>query len=81
MDAKAQLQAQWEDAQGRIKQAWGSLTDDDLLKARGNWDQLVATIRNKTGEGVGAVEEKLNSILDTVKSKGAPSKEDDSSAS
>ena len=81
MDAKAQLQAQWEDAQGRIKQAWGSLTDDDLLKARGNWDQLVATIRSKTGEGVGAVEEKLNSILDTVKSKGAPTKEDDTSAS
>ena len=70
MDAKAQLQAHWEDAQGRVKQAWGSLTDDDLMKARGNWDQLVATIRSKTGEGVDVVEEKLNSILDTMKSKG-----------
>jgi uncharacterized protein YjbJ (UPF0337 family) len=54
------------------------LTDDDLVKARGNWDQLVATVRRKTGESADAVEEKLNSILDTGQRKGAPSQDDDS---
>jgi uncharacterized protein YjbJ (UPF0337 family) len=81
VDAKAQLQAQWEDAQGRVKEAWGSLTDDDLMKARGNWDQLVATIRSKTGEGADAVEEKLNGILDTIKRKGDSSAGDDTAGS
>jgi uncharacterized protein YjbJ (UPF0337 family) len=81
VDAKAQLKAQWEDAQGRVKEAWGSLTDDDLMKARGNWDQLVAAIRSKTGEGVDTVEEKLNGILDTMKRKGNASPGDDAPGS
>jgi uncharacterized protein YjbJ (UPF0337 family) len=72
MDGKMQLQAQWEEARGRVKKAWGALTDDDLLQAQGNWDQLVATIRRRTGEGIGAIEQQLNAILDTISTKGKP---------
>jgi hypothetical protein len=42
------------------------------LQAQGNWDQLVATIRGKTGEGMDVVEQKLNQILDTISAKGKP---------
>jgi uncharacterized protein YjbJ (UPF0337 family) len=72
MDNKTQLKANWEEARGRVKKAWGALTDDDLLQAQGNWDQLVATIRGKTGEGMDVVEQKLNQILDTISAKGKP---------
>lgn len=80
MDPKQMLKSNWEDAQGRVKQAWGALTNDDILKAQGNWDQLVSTIRAKTGESVDTVEQKLDSILDVIKSKGAPAKGDDEPA-
>lgn len=78
MDPRTQLKAHWDDAQGRVKQAWGALTDDDLLKAQGNWDQLVAAIRSKTGESIDAVEKKLNGIIDAIGAKGEPKQKDES---
>lgn len=77
MDAGQLLKTNWEDAQGRVKEAWGALTDNDVLKSQGNWDQLVSTIRAKTGESVDTVEQKLNSIIDTIKVKGAPQPSED----
>jgi uncharacterized protein YjbJ (UPF0337 family) len=58
-----QMEGKWEQARGRVKEAWGDLTDDDYDKAEGNWDQLVGTIREKTGETKEAVEEKMKDIF------------------
>jgi uncharacterized protein YjbJ (UPF0337 family) len=58
-----QLEGKWQNAKGRIKEAWGSLTDDDLMRAEGNRDQLVGTIRDKTGEKIEDIESRLDDIL------------------
>jgi uncharacterized protein YjbJ (UPF0337 family) len=60
---RMQLEGKWEQAKGRIKEAWGDLTDDDVTRAEGNRDQLVGTIREKTGETVEAIESKLDDIF------------------
>ena len=70
VENRTQLQAQWEDVQGRVKKAWGALTDDEILQSEGDWDQLVAKIRSKTGESLQAVEGKLNEILDVARQSG-----------
>jgi uncharacterized protein YjbJ (UPF0337 family) len=64
-DLKAE--GKWDDLKGRVKEAWGSLTDDDLDRTEGKRDQLVGTIKEKTGEAVDKIEEKLSQILDKLR--------------
>ena len=55
-----------DDAKGRVKEAVGSLTDDDSLKAEGRADRAAAkvkdlaeSVKDKVEEGVDAIREKL----------------------
>ncbi len=60
---KMQLEGQWDQARGRIKEAWGALTDDDLDRTEGKWDQVVGAIKEKTGESASDIERRLDRIL------------------
>jgi len=62
-----ELQGQWNNLRGQVKQKWGQLSDDDLQIHGGNVDQLVGRIQQKTGEGREAVEKFLGELT----SKGA----------
>lgn len=66
----SKLEGMWDEARGRVKEAWGALTDDDLDRADGRWDQLVGIIRQKTGETVDKIETKINRVLDDVEDAG-----------
>ena len=35
---------------GKVQSTWGSVTDDDYQKAKGDREQLIGTIKEKTGE-------------------------------
>jgi uncharacterized protein YjbJ (UPF0337 family) len=65
-DTKLKLEGRWDEAKGRVREAWGSLTDDDVDRCEGRWDQLVGTIKQKTGETSEAVEEKLHDLVDKL---------------
>jgi uncharacterized protein YjbJ (UPF0337 family) len=70
MDSKRmQLEGNWKQARGRVKEAWGSLTDNEVDEAEGNWDQLVGKIQQKTGETIDAIERKLGKIADSFSDK------------
>ena len=62
-----ELQGQWNNLRGQVKQKWGQLTDDDLQIHQGNVDQLVGRIQQKTGEG----RESIEKFLGELTSKGA----------
>jgi uncharacterized protein YjbJ (UPF0337 family) len=64
MDLKAE--GKWDQGKGRIKEAWGVLTDDDLDRTEGKFDRLVGTIKEKTGEAADVVERKLHEMFDKV---------------
>lgn len=68
IDLKAE--GKWDQAKGRIKQAWGVLTDDELDQSEGKWDRLVGTIKEKTGETVDAIEHKLHDLFDMARDAG-----------
>lgn len=61
-DERMNLEGKWDQMKGRVKQAWGDLTDDDLKKTEGKWDRLVGTIKEKTGEAADVIEQKLKKI-------------------
>ena len=51
-----ELQGQWNQLKGKVKEKWGQLTDDDLNVGGGNLDQVIGKIQSRTGEGREAIE-------------------------
>ena len=47
---KLELKGQWNELKGKVKQAYGDLTDDDLAYEEGKEDELYGRIQNKTGK-------------------------------
>jgi len=60
------LETRWDEARGRIKEAWGAVTDDDLRRLEGRWQQVVAAIQRKTGETIDYIETKLDRLIDEL---------------
>jgi uncharacterized protein YjbJ (UPF0337 family) len=63
------LEGKWDQGKGRVKEAWGVLTNDDLDRTEGKFDRLVGTIKEKTGDAVDTIEKKLNDIFDKIDAK------------
>lgn len=61
------LEGKWDQLRGRIKEAWGSLSDNDLDRTEGRWDQLVGVIKERTGESTEEIERKLGDLLDKTR--------------
>ena len=64
-----QIHGNWNQFSGRVKEAWGALTDDDVDRAEGKFDQLVGVIQERTGEAREKIAEKLNEIASKTDSR------------
>lgn len=47
---KLKLKGDWNQTKGKIKQAYGDLTDDDLKYEEGKDDELVGRLQKKIGK-------------------------------
>jgi uncharacterized protein YjbJ (UPF0337 family) len=47
---KLQIKGGWNELKGKIKQAYGDLTDDDLVREEGKDDELLGKLQQKTGK-------------------------------
>ena len=47
---KLKLNGDWNQTKGKIKQAYGDLTDDDLKYEEGKDDELVGRLQKKVGK-------------------------------
>ncbi len=47
---KLKLKGTWNETKGKIKQAYGDLTDDDLKYEEGKDDEFVGRLQTKTGK-------------------------------
>jgi uncharacterized protein YjbJ (UPF0337 family) len=61
-DERLQFEGKWDKMRGRVKEAWGALSDDDLDRTQGKWDQVVGAIKEKTGESMDEIERRLRDI-------------------
>ncbi len=61
-DERLRFEGKWDQMRGRVKEAWGALSDNDLDRTEGKWDQLVGTIKERTGESMDAIEKKLRDL-------------------
>jgi uncharacterized protein YjbJ (UPF0337 family) len=63
-EAKLNFKGNWNVVKGKLKQAYGDLTDDDLQYSEGKDDELVGRIQKRLGNTAGDVRrmlEKFNS--------------------
>lgn len=60
---RQQLEGQWDQMKGRIREAWGVLTDQDLEQLQGKWDRVVGVIKENTGEARETIEQKLKELV------------------
>lgn len=47
---KLEWQGRWNEIKGKVKQAYGDLTDDDLIYIEGKDDELLGRLQQKTGK-------------------------------
>lgn len=63
-DTKIKWEGRWDQLKGKAQQTWGDLTDDDVAVGDGEWDELVGRIKERTGETVERIRERLGSLDD-----------------
>jgi len=63
MDISMLLKSQWKQLRGKAKEKWGELTEDDLDKVDGQFDQLVGVIMEKYELTRAKAEAEINDFL------------------
>jgi uncharacterized protein YjbJ (UPF0337 family) len=63
MDLTNLFKAQWKQLRGKVKEQWGDLTDDDLDKVDGQFDQLVGLVQEKYELTRAKAEAEVNQFL------------------
>ncbi len=64
-----QMEGSWKQMKGRIKEAWGALTDDELDRFEGQRDQLEGMIEEKTGKSRANIRRKIDELSREAKYK------------
>jgi uncharacterized protein YjbJ (UPF0337 family) len=59
-DDKAQ--GVWDKTKGKVKKAYGELTDDDQKKAEGEWDKTKGAFRETKGDVKNKIEKGLDDV-------------------
>lgn len=67
--SQEKMEGTWKQFKGRIQEAWGSLTGDQLDKFEGKRDQLIGYIQQKTGETQEEIERQIEKIQRKIDSK------------
>ncbi|MEM6728161.1 MAG: CsbD family protein [Pseudomonadota bacterium] len=62
----AQIEGKWGQIKGRLRSAYGELTDDELEKAKGDREKLEGILVEKYGKTKAEVREEVNKLLDAA---------------
>jgi uncharacterized protein YjbJ (UPF0337 family) len=60
------LEGKWKQLRGRIKEAWGVLTDDELDEIAGKRDRLAGKLQERYGYSRMEAEDEINRFLRDV---------------
>lgn len=53
-------EGRWDQLKGRVREVWGELTNDDLDRLQGDYEQVVGLIKERTGQTREQIEKQLN---------------------
>lgn len=58
------ITGKWEEIKGKIKQQWGKVTDDDLMQAKGSYQEILGILQKRYGERKEQMEEELRKFFE-----------------
>lgn len=58
-----QVEGNWTQMKGRVKEAWGDLTDSDLTKIEGKRDRLTGALQERYGKQKEEAEKEIDTWL------------------
>ncbi len=59
------LKGKWKQFKGEVKKQWADLTDDDLERVEGEYDQLVGRIQERYGYSREQAEREVNDFFES----------------
>jgi uncharacterized protein YjbJ (UPF0337 family) len=59
---KLEIKGSWNELKGKVKQAYGDLTDDDLAYEEGKDDEMLGKLQQKTGKSRDELVKWINSL-------------------
>ena len=62
-----QIQGDWKQVTGKVKEKWGKLTDNDLTVVAGKRDQLAGVLQERYGYAKEQAEKELDEFLNALK--------------
>jgi uncharacterized protein YjbJ (UPF0337 family) len=62
-----QVSGKWQQFQGKVKEKWGKLTDDDLTTIAGKRDQFVGKLQEHYGYNKERAEKEIDDFAQTLK--------------
>jgi uncharacterized protein YjbJ (UPF0337 family) len=63
------LEGKWMQVRGQVKQTWGKLTDNDLDRIHGRYDELVGLLQERYGYARDKAEKEVTHFIDTYETK------------
>jgi len=58
-----QIEGQWKEVKGKVREHWGKLTDDDLETIAGKKDKMLGTLQKRYGKKKEEAEKELDGFL------------------
>jgi uncharacterized protein YjbJ (UPF0337 family) len=62
-----EIKGSWKQIQGKVKEKWGKLTDDDLTTIAGKRDQLAGILQKRYGYAKEQAEKELDDFAGKLK--------------
>jgi uncharacterized protein YjbJ (UPF0337 family) len=66
-----QIEGNWQQYKGQVRQTWAKLTDDDLVGTNGKREELVGRLQERYGYTKEMAERKIDAFLKMIKSSKA----------
>ena len=64
-----QIEGNWKQFSGKVKEKWGKLTDDDLTRIAGKKDQLAGKLQERYGIAKDQAEKQIDEFTTAYKSE------------
>lgn len=68
------FEGQWKQVRGRAKQWWGKLTDDELDRVEGHYDEMVGLLQKRYGYSRERAEEEVEQRLSELEGEAEPTR-------
>ena len=63
------LAGQWKQVRGQVRQNWGMLTDDDLDRISGRFEEIVGLVQERYGYARAKAEQEVTHFIDRYNMK------------